>query len=158
MKLLLGILGFFVAPWLVGALTYEATKSGGAVAVMVFGTMVVYIVAAVLIEKQNGEKFKVHVGTLGLNLDYFANYGSNAIGIDLAAKKVFAGSMKKGWVLDFSEISSIQWEDTGGEHPKHAIHVNTRNFDCPKVSVWFGGAKGTREEAYAKLRAALGIA
>ena len=107
---------------------------------------------------QEHVRFKKHVTSLGVNPEYFACYGDNGIAIDKTNEKLFAGKIKKGKVFEFSEISSIEWEDYPfGNHMKYMININTKNFELPKLTVGFAGNRGIREQAYAKLRAALNI-
>lgn len=108
--------------------------------------------------KQEQAKFKKYTESLGIKPEYVASYGENGIAIDRTNEKVFAGRIKKGKIFEFKEISSIQWEDAVlGDSMKYMIHLNTKNFDLPQLTVGFAGNKGVREEAYAKLRAALNI-
>lgn len=85
-----------------------------------------------------------------------ACYGDNGIVIDKTNEKLFAGTVKYGQVFEFEEISSIESETYQLDRDiKYMIHINTRNFDLPRVSVTFAGE---RQQTYAKLRAALNIA
>lgn len=148
------LLGIFVLPAVVGYVVYGITDSGIATTVGVIGTIISF---AIWHGKRQASNFRSHVEGGGLKPDYIASYGDNGVAIDLAAKKVFVGSIKKGKAVDFAEISSIEWENIGGKYPKYILKINTRNFDCPMLHVGFSDNKATREEAYAKLRAALGI-
>lgn len=102
--------------------------------------------------------FTKHASSQGINPEYIGSYGDNGIAIDNTNKKVFAGEINKGKVFDYSDISSIQWEDRiAGSHIKYLIHINTTDFDSPKLTIGFAGDMGVRDQAYAKLRAALKI-
>lgn len=108
--------------------------------------------------RQEKARFKKYASSQGINPEYVASYGENGIAIDKTNGKLFAGKIRKGKVFEFPEISSIEWEDYSlGQHMKYLIHINTKDFDLPRLSVGFAGNRGIREEAYAKLRAALNI-
>ncbi|BCS95149.1 hypothetical protein DSLASN_07810 [Desulfoluna limicola] len=108
--------------------------------------------------KQEKSSFDKHARSQGINPEYVACYGDNGIAIDNTNKKVFAGRINKGKVFDYNDISSIEWENSSvGNHMKYLIHINTTDFDFPKLTIGFAGNRGVREEAYAKLRAALKI-
>lgn len=108
--------------------------------------------------KREKDTFTKHVASLGINLEYVACYGDGGIAIDKTNNKLFAGKINNGKIFEFNEISSIEWEDYPvGNHMKYMININTKNFDLPKLTVGFGGNRGIREQAYAKLRAALNI-
>jgi len=108
--------------------------------------------------EQEQARFTKHACSLGINPEYVACYGDNGIAIDKTNEKLFAGKINKGKVFEFEEISSIDWEDYPlGNHMKYMININTKNFDLPKLTIGFAGNRGIREQAYAKLRAALNI-
>ena len=108
--------------------------------------------------KQEKENFSKHANSLGITPEYSGSYGNNGIIIDNTRKKVFAGKINAGKVFDYEEISSIEWQDTSvGNHMKYLIHINTKDFELPQLSVGFANNKAIRDQAYAKLRAALKI-
>lgn len=108
--------------------------------------------------KREKDRFTNHVTSLNLTPEYVASYGENGIAIDRTSGKIFAGRIGKGKVLEFSDVSSIEWEDYAmGNHMKYLIHLNTKDFDTPRVTVGFSSNRTRREEAYAKVRAALNI-
>ncbi len=109
--------------------------------------------------RQESARFKKHALSLGVHPEYTACYGDNGLVIDKTNETVFAGKIKHGRVFAFHEISSIQWEDGSvGSHRKYILHIHTKDFDFPKLSIGFASNRAVREEAYAKLRAALNIA
>ncbi|SCX84585.1 hypothetical protein [Desulfoluna spongiiphila] len=108
--------------------------------------------------KREKDCFRKHAISMNIIPEYVASYGENGIAIDKTNSKVFAGRIGKGKVLDFHDVSSIEWEDfSTGNHMKYLIHLNTKDFDFPRISVGFSSNRSVREEAYAKLRAALNI-
>lgn len=124
--------------------------------------VILSIVVSVLYLAWDGKKermrFTKYAISLGVNPEYVASYGNNGIAIDKTNKKLFAGKINQGKIFEFGEISSIEWEDYPlGRHMKYMININTRNFDFPKLTIGFAGNRGVREQAYARLRAALNI-
>jgi len=106
------------------------------------------------------EKLVDRAAQLGVNPEYVAGYEDNGIVIDNTNSKIFAGYTKegKGKVFSYTDISSIEWENkTFGEHVKYNINIKTTDFDMPSVTVFFAGNRERRDQAYDKLRAALGI-
>lgn len=103
-------------------------------------------------------RFRNHGINNGLNPEFVACYEDNGIIIDNAKKKVFVGEIKGGKVLDYDKISSIEREDRLlGNHMKYILYVKTLDFNSPSILVGFSGNRGPRDEAFEKLRAALGF-
>lgn len=92
----------------------------------------------------------------GMNLDYFVNYLESGVAIDLAKKKVLVGNLKRGKILTFDEVKSIEWEDSPFHGKiKYNIYVNTNDFQVPRLGAGFASHKNMRDTSYAKLNAAL---
>jgi len=106
--------------------------------------------------KQEQARFTKHACSLGIKPEYVASFADNGIAIDKTNEKLFAGDINTGKVFEFEEISSIESEDYPlGNQMKYMIKINTKNFNLPQLTIGFAGNRGIREQAYAKLRAAL---
>ena len=147
--------GSFKGTWFLTA----AANGGHAAMLPSFVVATVASIAFLLWDgKQEKKHFTKYADSLGITPEYTGSYGDNGIIIDNTRKKVFAGKINKGKVFDYEEISSIEWQDTAvGSHMKYLIHINTKDFDLPQLTVGFANNKGIRDQAYAKLRAALKI-
>ena len=96
--------------------------------------------------------------SLGVNSEYVSLYGDNGLIIDNTNKKIFAGTKKNGKVFNYDDVSSIEREDVPfGSTKKCVIHINTLDFDTPRVTVGYADFSGQRDRAFSKLRAALKI-
>lgn len=94
----------------------------------------------------------------GLNLDYFVNYLDGGVVIDLVNQKVLIGNLRRGPILNFTDVKSVEWEDAQFKgRIKHDLYANTANFDAPRVGAGFASNRRLRDTAYAKLSAALNI-
>lgn len=121
-------------------------------------SIVVTLGTILAIGKYDDSRFRKHVASLGVNPEYIAAYGDNGLVIDNTNKKLFAGTKRNGKVFKFEDVSSIELEDTTfGRNEKCLIHINTTDFDTPRMTVGFADFKGSRDRAFAKLRAALKI-
>lgn len=108
--------------------------------------------------KQEDVRFNEHVKSLGVNPEYIACYAENGIAIDNTNEKLFVGQINKGVVFEFGQISSIEWEDRSILNSlKYNIIINTTDFALPQMTIGFAGNRLIREQAFAKLRAALKI-
>lgn len=104
------------------------------------------------------KRIRIFIDSLGINEEYVGWYSNNGIIIDKTNKKIFAGDTDNGKIFNFNEISSIGWVDKHtGSSLMYAIDINTKNFDLPTLRVSYLGKIDLRDEAYAKLRAALNI-
>lgn len=91
-----------------------------------------------------------------MTLDYFVSYLENGVAIDLTQQKVLVGNLKKGKILSFDEVKSIEWEDAPYQGKmKFNVYVNTNYFEVPRLGAGFASHKNMRDTSYAKLSAAL---
>lgn len=107
-------------------------------------------------DKRDTRNLRKAVEARGMRLDYFVNYLSNGVAIDLANEKLLVGNLKGGKILNFADVKSVEWEDNPFNRKWiHNVYVNTHDFDTPRVGAGFAGNKNMRDDACAKLSAAL---
>ncbi|AGQ92337.1 MULTISPECIES: hypothetical protein [Vibrio harveyi group] len=108
--------------------------------------------------KYEDSRLKKRAASLGVNPEYVSLYADNGLVIDNTNKKIFAGTKKHGKVFNYDDVSSIELEDIPfGRTKKCVIHINTLDFDTPRVTVGYADFSGQRDRAFSKLRAALKI-
>jgi hypothetical protein len=106
--------------------------------------------------ERDEEKAKKSILSRGVYIDFIADYLGSGVVIDLKNEKILVGNFKTGKITDFKDVKNIEWEDAPYKGTmKYNIHINTDNFEHPRLSAYFGGNKGMRDTAYAKLSAAL---
>lgn len=160
LKLFLKI--FIGGPLLViGAIGLLGTLIGGQyqIALGILGAMAAFVAICVLDSKRDHSKYRKIAERRGLKLDYFANYLDAGVVIDRDKRQLLVGKFSDAKILGFDEVSGAEWEDVPvGKKMKYTLHVSTRNFDYPRAAVGFSGHKEQRDQAYAKLVAALNAA
>ncbi|TBU77177.1 hypothetical protein [Phytopseudomonas daroniae] len=106
--------------------------------------------------KRSQAKYRKVAERRGLTLDYFANYLDAGVVIDRQKRQLLLGKFDGGKIISFDDARSAEWEDLPyGGKMKYLLHVNTGDFDTPRLSVGFSGQKALRDQAYSKLMAAL---
>lgn len=147
--------------FVIGAIGILGTLIGGEylITLAIVAVLAGFVALCSWDDKRSLMRYRETAQRRGLRLDYFVNYLDAGIVIDREKRQLLIGKFKDAKVLGFDEVSSTEWEDVPYSGKlKYVLHVNTRNFDYPRLGVGFAGHKALRDQAYAKLVAALNAA
>ncbi|MDQ7731311.1 hypothetical protein QT231_01280 [Halomonas sp. SpR1] len=137
------------------AAMFDDFLTGAAIGMLI--AVGVYILCITQSLKGQSKKLHNHLRNLDLSPDYVANVEASGVAIDLDNRKVFAGNIKTGKLLDFDDIKgvSIEKTDPRNRYTDYNIIIKTMDFDTPSVTVNLRRSDGRK--AYEKLRVALDI-
>ncbi|MDT8894426.1 hypothetical protein RSO41_07120 [Halomonas sp. I1] len=148
----------FIMPFLAFlAFAVMASLIGGGAGILMGGGagLTVVITYVAIIVRRERTKLRKHIAKQGMDLDYCAQHGNSAIGIDQDARRIFAGNAATGVVLPYSAVANISIESSESRNTRHhRIIISTNDFDRPCIEVVIPGARG--REAFEKLRVACG--